>query len=342
MKILSLIVPAYNSEQFLDKVIGSFLNAGVLEKLDIIIVDDGSTDATGEIAQRYAQAYPHAISVISQENRGHGGALNAGCAAAVGKFLKVIDADDWVIPENLAEFVRLLEGCESDVVLTHHHTVDIATGEVKCWRSYPPQFGRAYTLAEIMPQWKNFDRSLSFHGITYNTAFYRKHALALSEHVFYEDHEFATYPCCHAKSITPLDLFAYEYRVGDVQQSVSEGNQLRRISHTETVLHRIAGDFYPRAGSAAAQGYVARKACGLLISYLTTAMLVEPDKKRGRELAGSMMAYFRAACPEAAVLAEKQYAVFTVLNRLRISRAAFERVLRSRIYNTLRRNHDFE
>ena len=116
MKVLSLVVPAYNSEDFLDKGIGSFLQESVLEKLDIIIVNDGSMDTTAQVAEKYCRQYPGSVRLISQENKGHGGALNTGCAAAVGKYLKVVDADDWIETENLPEFIALLEDCSSDVV----------------------------------------------------------------------------------------------------------------------------------------------------------------------------------------------------------------------------------
>ena len=224
MKILSIIIPSYNSEPYLDKCIRSLLAPEVLDKLDIMIVNDGSADGTAAVAEKYCAAYPNSVRLISQENKGHGGALNTGFAAAVGKYLKPIDADDWVETENLPQLVHLLENSDSDVVLTHHHTIDIGTGEIKNWRSYPEEFGRSYSLDEIMAQWKSFDRSLTFHGITYKTAFYRQYGIQLSEHVFYEDHEYATFPCCHAKTVTPFDLFVYDYRIGDVQQSVSEAD----------------------------------------------------------------------------------------------------------------------
>ena len=131
MKTLSFIIPSYNSAHFLDKVISSFLAPEVIGELDIIIVNDGSTDDTVTAATKFCEKYPGSIRVISQENKGHGGALNTGCAAAVGKYLKVIDADDWVETQNLAEFIRFLKECNSDVVLTHHYTRNISTGEVK-------------------------------------------------------------------------------------------------------------------------------------------------------------------------------------------------------------------
>ncbi len=344
MKILSLIVPSYNSEGFLDTCIPSFLHPDVVEALDIIIVNDGSVDNTVAVAEKYCREYPNSVQLINQENKGHGGALNTGCAAAVGKYLKVIDADDWVETDNLPAFVNFLRKCESDVVLSHHYTVDISTKEIKKWKSYPKTFEKAYHFDEIMPDWTSFDRSLTFHGITYHTAFYHKFGIQLSEHVFYEDHEFATYPCCMAKSIMPLDMFIYDYRIGDVTQSVSNENQLKRIGHTETVLRRLVSEYHklPLDENAAGRKYVCMKAQGLLLSYLTTAMLVNPNRKQGRKQGSAMMAYFQENLPGTWMLARKQYAAFQVMNGCGIQKKTFEAVLRSQVYNKLRKNHDFK
>ena len=344
MKILSFIVPSYNSARFLDKAIPSFLNEAVLDKLDIIIVNDGSTDETPVIARKYCDAHPNSVRLINQENKGHGGALNTGCAAAVGKYLKVIDADDWVETDKLPEFVAKLENCDADVVLTHHYTIDITTGEVKKWKNYPEKFDVPYTFEQIMASWKSFDRSLTFHGITYNTDFYHKNCISLSEHVFFEDHEFATMPCCYAKSVMPMDLFIYDYRIGDVQQSVSNQNQLKRIGHTQTVLERFLSEYerLELPENAGGREYFCMKAQGLLLSYLTTAMLVEPDKRKGRRMGAEMMEKFRASMPRAYELAKKQYAAYRIMNRLHISKQTFEKVLHAKIYNKLRRNHDFD
>lgn len=342
MKVLSFIIPAFNSEAFLDKCIRSMLVAEVIEKLDIIIVNDGSTDKTPFVAEKYCAAYPESVRLISQENKGHGGALNTGCAAACGKYLKVIDADDWVETENLPQFLQLLESCDSDVVLTHHRTVDVRTGEMKNWRSFPKEFGRPYSFDQIMADWKSFDRSLTFHGITYHTAFYHRYGIQLPEHVFYEDHEYATFPCCYAKTVTPLDLFLYDYRIGDVTQSVSEENQLKRISHTEAVLNRMIQESGNLTCEAGGKAYAAMKTQGLLLSYLTTALLVEPNKKTGRSLASSQMEICKKSLPEIYALALPKYRVFLMMNRLHINKRTWEKILRSPVYNALRKNHGFD
>lgn len=340
MKRLSFVIPAYNSEAYLEKCLSSMLEPSVLEDLEIIVVNDGSTDATEKIALDFCGRYPGTVRLITQKNLGHGGALNTGCAAAQGKYLKVIDADDWVERKSLPAFVKALEKCDSDVVLTHYRTVDITTGEEKAWRCYPEAFGKTMTLADVMNRWGDFDRALTFHGIAYRRDFYQKMGISLSEHIFYEDHEFATFPCCHAETVTPLDMFVYVYRIGDVNQSVSDANQLRRISHVEAVLNRLLteGEKLPRG---AGRDYAAAKAQGLLMSYLTTALLVCPDKAQGRALAEKAVEALRTPFPENYRQIQGKYKIFQAMSRLHITRRQFEAVLDSRLYNKLRGNHDF-
>ena len=341
-KILSVIIPSYNSQGFLDTCIPSLANREVLDELDIIIVNDGSQDHTAAVAEKYCRMYPGSVRLISQENKGHGGALNTGCAAAVGKYLKAIDADDWVITENLPAFVEKLRGCTADVVLTHYHMNNITTGEVAAWKCFA-EAGRTYTFREIVERWKDFDRVLTFHGIAYRTDFYREKGIKLSEHIFYEDNEYATIPCCYAESILPLDLFVYEYRVGDVQQSVSDENQLKRIGHTQAVLERLIREFgkLELQPETAGREFYCRKTQGLLLSYYITALLVEKDKKKGRTMADAMMERFCREMPQVHQLSKKQYRVFRAMNRLGLGKQAWEGIKSSRLYNALRHNHDF-
>lgn len=340
MKLLSFVIPAYNSEPYLAKCLSSMLEPSVLEELEIIVVNDGSTDATEKIALDFCGRYPGSVRLITQKNLGHGGALNTGCAAAQGKYLKVIDADDWVETRSLPAFLKALEGCRSDVVLTHYRTVNITTGEEKAWRCYPEAFGKAMTLGDVMNRWGDFDRALTFHGIAYRTDFYHRMGLSLSEHIFYEDHEFATFPCCHAATITPLDIFVYVYRIGDVNQSVSDKNQLKRISHVEAVLNRLLTEG-ERLPSGPGRDYAAAKAQGLLMSYLTTALLVCPDKKSGRAMAEKAVQDFSRRFPETYRQMAGKYKALQLCNRLNLTGARFQTLLDNPIIRKIRGKHSF-
>ena len=94
MKLLSITVPCYNSEGYIKRCIDSLLIGG--NEVEILIIDDGSTDATGEIADQYADEYPDIVRAIHQKNGGHGSAVNTGIENATGLFFKVVDSDDWV------------------------------------------------------------------------------------------------------------------------------------------------------------------------------------------------------------------------------------------------------
>lgn len=341
LKILSFIIPAYNSEKFLEKCVGSMLSEPILDKLEILIVNDGSTDATQGIARAYCVKYPETVRLISQENKGHGGALNTGCSAAQGKYLKVIDADDWVETDQLPAFVRFLEQCSSDIVLTHHRTIDISTGEIRNWRSYPKAFGEYLSFQEVVAHWSDYERSMTFHGITYRREFYQSNARFLPEHVFYEDHEYAAFPCCRSRSIVCLDLFLYNYRIGDVAQSVSAENQLRRIGHIQTVIRSMLEQYLALPEGAGKQ-YAALKTAGLLLSYFTTVLLVNPDRKQGRAQGQEMLRLCKSADDQVLRLTKRKYLVFYLMNILGLDGNDWDRIRKSGLYNGIRRKHTFK
>ena len=104
MKLLSFVVPCYNSQEYMRHCIDTLLAGG--EKVEILIVNDGSSDHTADIANEYEKKYPSICRAIHQENKGHGGAVNTGIANASGIYLKVVDSDDWV---NRAAYDKIME-----------------------------------------------------------------------------------------------------------------------------------------------------------------------------------------------------------------------------------------
>ena len=105
-KLLTCVVPCYNSAAYMERAVDSLLAGG--EEMEVLIVDDGSTDSTGEIADRLAAAYPSIVKAHHQENGGHGSALNYGMAHAEGIYFKVVDSDDRMVKENLPGLMDLL------------------------------------------------------------------------------------------------------------------------------------------------------------------------------------------------------------------------------------------
>ena len=106
MKLLSVTIPCYNSQDYMEHCIETLLTGG--DDVEILIVDDGSKDATAEIADRYQKKYPTIIKAIHQENGGHGAAVNTGIANATGLYFKVVDSDDWVDEESYHKILAKL------------------------------------------------------------------------------------------------------------------------------------------------------------------------------------------------------------------------------------------
>lgn len=124
MKLLTVTVPCYNSQDYMEACVESLLPGG--DRVEIIIIDDGSTDRTGQIADRYAQQYPDIVRVIHQKNGGHGEGINQGLRHASGTYFKVVDSDD-CLSQDFPAFLDALEQCEKeggvDLMVTNYYYV---------------------------------------------------------------------------------------------------------------------------------------------------------------------------------------------------------------------------
>ena len=112
MKLITFTVPCYNSAAYMDHCIETLLTAG--EDAEIILVDDGSKDDTGKIADAYAEKYPTIVRVIHQENGGHGEGVNQGIRNATGVYFKVVDSDDWLDTDALQQVLAELRAPLND------------------------------------------------------------------------------------------------------------------------------------------------------------------------------------------------------------------------------------
>ena len=116
MNKISITVPVYNVEQYLERCLNSLLNQTFTQDYDIICVNDGSTDKSGEILESYARQYPK-IKVINQENKGLSEARNTALEHVTGKYTMFVDSDDFIAPTALKDLYKYAETHKSDVVI---------------------------------------------------------------------------------------------------------------------------------------------------------------------------------------------------------------------------------
>ena len=113
---LSVIVPVYKAEAYLDRCVGSLLGQ-TLEAMEIILVDDGSPDNSGALCETFAEKYPDRVRCLHIDNGGQGRARNLGMEIAQGEFLGFVDSDDWVEPGMYERLLDAAENEQADVVV---------------------------------------------------------------------------------------------------------------------------------------------------------------------------------------------------------------------------------
>ena len=114
-KILSVSIASYNVEKFIRKALDSCCIPEIMDRLEVLVVNDGSTDSTLEIAREYETKYPDTFRVIDKKNGGYGSTVNASIKAATGKYFRLLDGDDWFDRDGLVKFIGELSAAEEDM-----------------------------------------------------------------------------------------------------------------------------------------------------------------------------------------------------------------------------------
>lgn len=199
----SFIVPIYNVENYLKKCIDSLL-AQTYGSFEIILVDDGSTDSSGAIADEYAEKYSEIIQVIHQVNTGQGGARNTGITVASGDYLLMVDSDDYV-SENMLEILDgYLEKYNCDILIFNYIEVK-KSGEQQMQylheESPYTQITPGQFILELAAPWNKVFRASLF----------QESDIQFPNRIYYED--LATSPCLalHANQIGAIDTALYYY-----------------------------------------------------------------------------------------------------------------------------------
>jgi glycosyltransferase involved in cell wall biosynthesis len=233
----------------MDRCINSLLAAG--NDAEIILINDGSTDRTGEIAHEYASRYPEIVRAIDKPNGGHGSGVNKGLELAAGLYFMVVDSDDWLDSSAVGELMtRLKSFCmirmrnqgtvTPDIIICNYIFDHLNNGVTHSVRY------RNVLHPDRITEWKDVGRfALSqyfvMHSMIYRTRIPRESGLKLPEHSFYVDNVYAYQPLPYTKYLYYINCDLYHYYIGRADQSVSAENLLKRIDQqvmvTRFLLH---------------------------------------------------------------------------------------------------------
>ncbi len=236
MKYISFVVPCYNSEEYMEKCIDSLLIGK--EDVEIIIIDDGSKDKTGKIADRYQKKYPTIVKAIHQENGGHGAGINTGLKHATGKYFKVVDSDDWLDEKAYKKLLKEIKHIDTDLVVCNY-VYTYTDGR----KEQTISFANVYEEGKVLT-WNDIHRFKltqypSLHSMMYKKSVLDKSNIDLPKHVFYEDNLFIYLPLVNTNTIYYLNLDLYRYYIGRADQSVQETQLIKRSSHQVLVSEKV-------------------------------------------------------------------------------------------------------
>lgn len=248
MKYMTVTVPCYNSENYMRRCIDSLLAGG--EDVEIILIDDGSTDGTAGIADEYEAAYPEIVKAVHKENGGHGSGVNRGLELATGLYFKVVDSDDWLDRDAYLKLLhKIKELCGGgryefeenipDLFVCNYvyDHLDEGTSRSMDYRNIFPA-NSVCTWADI----GKFRPSqyLIMHALMFRTEVLRKSKVKLPEHTFYVDNLFSYQPLPFAERLYYMDIDLYHYYLGREDQSVNEKVLMKRIDQQIKVTDLVS------------------------------------------------------------------------------------------------------
>lgn len=214
------------------KCIESILVGG--EDVEVLVIDDGSTDDTYKVAKAYEEKYPSIVRAIHQENKGHGGAVNTGLKEASGLYFKVVDSDDWIDQDGFLLLLNkakelLKKGRLVDMFLTNF-VYDNAKRDHHRRMVYTAFFDEADNLnwSDMKHHIKGFN--ILMHSVTFRTSMLKYECnLRLPEHTFYVDNLFVYLPLPYVQTICYINTTLYHYFIGRNGQSIEEQTMVNRF-----------------------------------------------------------------------------------------------------------------
>lgn len=230
-KILTIVIPTYNMQDYLRRCLDSLIvPEKQMQLLEVLVVNDGSKDNSSAIAHEYQDNYPDTFRVIDKENGNYGSCVNRGLKEASGKYIKILDADDWFDPGAFNQLIIKLQSVDVDVVLTNYDIINISDGNKEYVGLKELEDNRKYDLDSegVFGKINGFQ----MHSVAYRVKMLRDFCYMQTEGISYTDQEWIYYPMFYAKTLMYFDLCVYHYMIGREGQTMDPKVMEKSIPHT--------------------------------------------------------------------------------------------------------------
>lgn len=238
MKTITIITPTYNMEDYLEKCLSSIILPHRPERVEAIVVNDGSKDGSLGIARRYAEEYPDIFKVIDKPNGNYGSCINAALPTATGRYVKVLDADDTFDTDEFEKLVDFLDNTNVDMVITDYRKVSPDKEKIcrlKTKHVKDEDFGmfcKNKALHKIM-----------MHFVTYRLDIVKNSKYRQTEGVSYSDNQWVFTPLANVKTVSYIPLVVYKYLMGREGQTMTPRIFNKRVKDYILVICNMLDDF---------------------------------------------------------------------------------------------------
>lgn len=241
-KILTVVIPTYNMEHYLDDTLSSLIieEKAMRQQLEVIIINDGSKDKSSIIAHKYQQLYPDTFKVIDKDNGNYGSCINRGLLEATGKYIKILDADDSFDKESFSHYINTIKNLDVDLILNDVELVTPEGTSMDIWTlPVPKQTIYNFFSETIFPE---------MHMVAYKTEKLRKISYHQTEGISYTDQEWVFTPISTVQTTYYLPIKLYKYLVGREGQTMDPKIRVKhlndRIQVIKSMLNSLENNKY--------------------------------------------------------------------------------------------------
>lgn len=277
MKVLTISIAAYNVKKFIKQALDSLIDERIIDDLEIIVVNDGSSDNTLTIAKEYERKYPNSFIIIDKENGGYGSTINSSLKIASGKYYKLLDGDDWYDIDSLVPFVNSLKTCNTDLVITPYIEYIDDNGE----KEQKDSLGDCEKWGEFTFKEYPVGARLSNPQVCFKTESIKDKGIKIRENCFYTDTEYLLKCLSKCTTIQKKDWPVYVYRIGLDEQSMSLSGLSKHYKdvvkyYKEMIKYYNEGDY----SETFREKYFEDAMISLAKYHLTNFLLITPCRKK--------------------------------------------------------------
>ena len=219
-------------EELLGRCLDSFiLDKEVMDKLQILVVNDGSKDNSSKIGHEYEARYPDTFQVIDKPNGNYGSCINAALRVATGKYFRICDSDDRYEKDNLQEYITFLQSVSADIVFSPYYVLDFDSNLNQKMEVAPVEKGKEMSISSIDWYDNVFLKYRAMHCIAVKTGNLTGHNYIQTEGISYTDTQFVFYSVLYSETCAFFDKPIYYYYLGREGQTMSSPSMIKSNMH---------------------------------------------------------------------------------------------------------------